>query len=381
MARRLIRHIVATCLGLSLALTVALASARPAPAVAQGGSYLGSIGEMAGWIGGQIRAFQPSKGGASTSAEPHVRNETSTATVGGRPVTRQSTYRIVMATDRDTITFIIDRTERYAVTGPTPEAPQYEVRDGGGTTLQVDACPDEDGTITVTANASGTYDVIGDDLAYHASLDTREAATATVDAAAELAGREHSLTVRGSATGDRPAFAGGDGAVDSSLAAAATWSGDTGTPPQVSITTAEGVDARDLRASFFGGFATAALVDMAIDAAETVWQDGRCLELVVEPPGKRVDPGSETEITVTIEHKAFDEGSSATSRRRSRGPRSSSRLTSPSWHRRRSRTRPPASRRARVPSPSARCPTVGSPKSAPRRTSSTSGCYSMPKDP
>ena len=73
------------------------------------------------------------------------------------------------------------------------------------------------------------------------------------------------------------------------------------------MTTAEGVDSRDLRSAFTGGAFTAALVDAAIDAAAKVWKDGRCLELVVEPPGKEVDPGSETEITVTIEHKAFED--------------------------------------------------------------------------
>ena len=77
--------------------------------------------------------------------------------------------------------------------------------------------------------------------------------------------------------------------------------------PSVSLTTAEGVDTRDLRSAFTGGAFTAALVDAAIDAAETVWQDKRCLELEVDPPGKEVDPGSETEIAVKIEHKAFDE--------------------------------------------------------------------------
>jgi hypothetical protein len=185
----------------------------------------------------------------------------------------------------------------------------YEVTDTGGTTLQVDTCPDEDGTITVSANASGTYDVVGEGLSYHASLDTRDVATVTVDANAEIAGRQHALTVRGTAVGDRPAFISGESEVDSELGASLTWSGAlSGTAaPAVTITTAEGADANDLRSAFTGGAFTAALVDAAIDAAETVWQDGRCLELVVEPPGKQVDPGSKTEIAVTIEHKAFDD--------------------------------------------------------------------------
>jgi hypothetical protein len=97
--------------------------------------------------------------------------------------------------------------------------------------------------------------------------------------------------------------------VGSQLDATLTWSGETGSAaaPTVTITTAEGLDARDLRSAFTGGAFTAALVDAAIDAAATVWQDGRCLKLNVDPPGKEVDPGSETEITVKIEHKAFDE--------------------------------------------------------------------------
>jgi hypothetical protein len=75
----------------------------------------------------------------------------------------------------------------------------------------------------------------------------------------------------------------------------------------VRLDTAEGVDAQDLRSAFASGGFTAALVDAAIDAAERVWQNKRCLELKVEPPGKEVDAGSETDIKVKLEHKAFDE--------------------------------------------------------------------------
>jgi hypothetical protein len=182
------------------------------------------------------------------------------------------------------------------------------VTDTGGTTLQVDTCPDEAGTISISANASGTYDVVGEELGYHATLDTRDLATVTVSDQAEISGRQHALSVRGSATGDRPAFMGGEGAGDSQLDASLTWQGPlSAAAPEVRVTTAEGVDARDLRSAFTGGAFTAALVDAAIDAASRVWKDGRCLELVVEPPGKEVDPGSETEITVTIEHKAFED--------------------------------------------------------------------------
>jgi hypothetical protein len=277
-----------------------LAAVAPGPRdvdvrFAQGGSYLSSIGQVLGYASRLIGDFQPSKGSGRGTAEP-LRSG------GGR-------YRIDVAFDRDTLTLIIEATEQYSVPGGSPDSPPFEVTDTGGTTLQVDTCPDEDGTIVVTANASGTYDVVGEGLSYHASLDTRDVATVTVDDEAEIAGREHALTVRGSAIGDRPAFAGGEGAVDSQLAASLTWSGETTAAgsPSVSLSTAEGVDARDLRSAFTGGAFTAALVDAAIDAAGTVWQDGRCLELKVEPPGQEVDPGSETEITVTIEHKAFDE--------------------------------------------------------------------------
>jgi hypothetical protein len=277
-----------------------LAAVAPGPhhddlRFAQGGSYVSSIGQVLGYASRLVGGFQPSKGSGRGTAEP-LRS-------GG------GSYRIGVAFDRDTLTLIIEATERYSVPGGSPDSPPFEVTDTGGTTLQVDTCPDEDGTIVVTANASGTYDVTGEGLSYHASLDTNDHATVTVNDEADIAGRQHTINVRGSAIGDRPAFAGGEGAVDSQLGATLTWSGEAGSgnTPGVTLDTAEGVDARDLRSAFTGGAFTAALVDAAIDAAATVWQDGRCLELKVDPPGKAVDPGSETEITVTIEHKAFDE--------------------------------------------------------------------------
>jgi hypothetical protein len=279
--------------------TAFLAARLPGPRgdrrFAQGGSYLSSIGEILGFASREVSGFKPSKGSGRSSADPHES--------GG------SRYRIDQAFDRDTLTLIIERTEQYTVPGATADAPAYTVTDTGGTTLQVDTCPDEDGTIVVTANASGTYDVVGEGLSYHATLDTNDRATATVNDDAELAGRSHALTVRGSATGDRPAFAGGEGAVDSQLDASLTWDGATaaGTTPEVTLNTADGVDVRDLRSAFTGGAFTSALVDAAIDAAEVVWQDGRCLELDVEPPGKEVESGSQTTITVKIMHKAFDE--------------------------------------------------------------------------
>lgn len=274
---------------------VALGPGEGDPRYAQGGSYLTSIGEILGFARQEVASFQPSKESGRSQSDPHVS--------GG------SRYRIDQAFDRDTLTLIIERTEEYTVPGPTPDSPAYTVTDTGGTTLQVDTCPDEDGTIVVTANASGTYDVVGEGLSYHASLDTNDHATATVDSEAEISGRQHTVTVRGSAVGDRPAFAGGEGAVDSQLDASLTWSGASSAAgtPSVSLTTAQGVDVRDIRSAFTGGAFTAALVDVAIDAAATVWQDGRCLELDVDPPGKEVDPGSETEVNVKIKHKAFDD--------------------------------------------------------------------------
>jgi hypothetical protein len=263
-------------------------------AMAQGGSTISSIGQVLGWVTSAIDEFEPSKETGRTPDEPFVSDD-------GR-------YRIVAVKHQDTLTLIIEASDRYRVPGASPGSAAYAVTDTGGTTLQVDTCPDDGGTITVSAHASGTYDVVGDELGYHATLDTRDVATVTVRSDAEIARRDHLLTVRGSATGGRPAFLGGEGAGDSQLEASLAWSGTlSDAAPEVSVTTAEGVDARDLRSAFTGGAFTAALVDAAIDAAARVWKDGRCLELVVEPPGKEVDPGSETEITVTIEHKAFDD--------------------------------------------------------------------------
>jgi hypothetical protein len=262
---------------------------------AQGGSYLSSIGEVLGFARREVGNFVPSMGSGRNSSEPFVR--------GG------ASYRIDEVWAQDSLTIIIERSEEYTVPGASPDAPPYTVTDTGGTTLLVDTCPDEDGTIVVTANASGTYDVVGEDLSYHATLDTNDEAVVTVDPEAEIASRRHTLTVRGTAVGDRPAFAGGEGAVDAHLGATLTWPGEAGSGarPEVSLTTVEGVDVRDLRSAFTGGAFTAALVDAAIDAAATVWKDGRCLELQVDPPGMKVDPGSRTGITVTIKHKAFPE--------------------------------------------------------------------------
>jgi hypothetical protein len=263
---------------------------------AQGGSTISSIGQVLGYASRLIGDFHPSKGSGRATAEP-LRSG------GGR-------HRLDVAFEHDTLTLIIEQSETYTVPGATPDSQGFTVTDTGGTTLQVDTCPDEDGTITVIANASGTYDVTGEGLSYHASLDTNDHATATVNEKAELAGRQHALTVRGSAVGDRPAFAGGGGAVDSTLDATMTVPGALapgGPAPAVTLDTAEGVDARDLRSAFTGGAFTAALVDVAIDAASRVWRDKRCLELKVEPPGKTVDASSKTEIKVKIEQKAWDE--------------------------------------------------------------------------
>lgn len=281
-------------------LIASLAMTRPALPAAerrfdQGGAYLSSLGAVLGFAKSQIGAFRPSKQHQGGRSPVHEN--------GG------SRYRIDMVADRDTITLLIEHTEQYSVPGSTQGSAAYSVTDSGSTTLQVDACPDEDGTIVVVANASGTYDVAGGGLTYHASLDTHDRATVTVDDAAQVADRSHALSVRGSAAGDRPGFAGGAGAVDSQLDARLSWSGATGggPAPDVALVTAEGVSAQDVRSAFTGGAFTAALVDAAIDAASTVWRGTHCLELRVEPAGKTVEPGSRTGIKVTIEHKAFDE--------------------------------------------------------------------------
>ena len=332
-----------------------LAATAPGPRgddlrFAQGGSYLSSIGQVLGYASRPIGDFQPSKGSGRGTAEP-LRSG------GGR-------YRIDFAFDRDTLTLIIEATERYSVPGGSPDSAPFEVTDTGGTTLQVDTCPDEDGTIVVTANASGTYDVTGEGLSYHASLDTNDHATATVNDEAEVAGRQHALSVRGSAIGDSPAFAGGEGAVDSQLDASLTWSGEaSAAAPAVTLDTAEGVETRDLRSAFTGGAFTAALVDAAIDAASQVWRDKRCLELKVEPPGKTVDPGSETDITVKIEQKAWDdeiEGKPITATLE--GTKEIGPSTCPFRRPPISPTRRPTRRKGRAPSPSARSRTVASPR-------------------
>ena len=166
---------------------------------------------MLGWVTSAIDEFEPSKETGRTTDEPFVSED-------GR-------YRIVAAQHQDTLTLIIEATERYSVPGASPGSAAYDVTDTGGTTLQVDTCPDDGGTVTISANASGTYDVVGEELGYHATLDTRDVATVTVGPDAEITGRQHVLTVRGSATGDRPAFLGGEGAGDSQLDASLTWSG------------------------------------------------------------------------------------------------------------------------------------------------------------
>ncbi len=157
-----------------------LAAAAPGPRVdglrfAQGGSTISSIGGVLGWASNEVRDFKPSKDSGRSRSEPYASGD--------------SRYRIDSAWERDTLTLIIEASERYSVPGSTPGSPPFEVTDTGGTTLQVDTCPDADGTITVSANASGTYDVVGEGLSYHASLDTRDVATVTVGDDAEIAGR------------------------------------------------------------------------------------------------------------------------------------------------------------------------------------------------
>ena len=244
---------------------------------AQGGSYVSSIGEMAA-LTREISSFRPQKGSDQTPSRQFT---------GGN-----GRYRMDILPDHDKLTLIIEREERYTVPGTTPGAPAYRVTDIGSTTLEVDTCPEDNGTIIVSASASGSYEVVGEGLLYRATLETDDTAEALVNEQANVSGRRHALTVRGTASGDRPTFVGGGGAVDSQLDASLTWSGaaSTAAAPDVTLNTAEGVDTRDLRSAFTGGAFTAALVDEAIEAASQVWRNGHCLKLNVDPAGQEGGP-------------------------------------------------------------------------------------------
>ncbi len=111
-----------------------LAAAAPGPRddhlrFAQGGSTISSIGGVLGWASNEIRDFKPSKDSGRSRSEPYVSGD--------------SRYRIDSAWERDTLTLIIEASERYSVPGATPGSPPFEVTDTGGTTLQVDTCPDD----------------------------------------------------------------------------------------------------------------------------------------------------------------------------------------------------------------------------------------------
>lgn len=294
-----------------------LSAVRPGPGdpgreriLDQGGSFLTSVGQMVGYVESVVADFHPYKGGARDASPPYSRTETTSSTVGGRPVTRSTQYAITSATANDLITFTISLSERYAVPGATPTAAAFDIIDQGTINVLVDTCPDEDGTIKVQATSSGTYTVTGGGLTYRVGLEATDVTTALVNDEAHVASRAHGLRVQRRASGTRPDFAGGAASVESSVDASAAWDGGAdgdGTLTTVEITDAEGAEQADLNTSLFGGMLTSRVIDSAIDSAEKVWRAQRCLELEVDPPGKEVDSGSETEITVTIKHKAYEE--------------------------------------------------------------------------
>jgi hypothetical protein len=185
------------------------------------------------------------------------------------------------------------------------------VTDSGEATVIVDVCPDEDGTVVATATTSASVDAAGNGLGYRVVAEADDRAVATVNAQANVASVAHTGSMSRHATGDRAVFAvGGEGSAESHLEGSTSWTSDgagTAGPSSVEVQVAEGANEVDVRAWVLTRALAATLTDTAIKAATRVWRGGRCLELKADPPGKEVDPGSETEIEVTIVQTAHDD--------------------------------------------------------------------------
>jgi hypothetical protein len=280
-------------------------TSEPEHRFAQGGSMLTSGGQMAGLIDSQIASFQPSKSSGRLPDRPF--EGTSTHTVAGRQVTRSTRYALTGAFDRDTVSLAIHLTERYAIPGPTPDSPPLDVSDTGDVTIVIDTCPDEDGSVVASTTAQGSLDVTGPGLARRIVFTGSDRAVAMIDGEANVASRQHAVDA------DRQVIdaSAAEPSVSSHIGATLSWasdaSGDSRSDAAVDVRTDEGATPGDVSSWLFGGALTGALADAAIEAAQRVWRDGRCLELKADPAGRQVDSGSETTITVTIHHKAFDE--------------------------------------------------------------------------
>ena len=264
----------------------------------QGGSYLSSVGQVAGMVAEYVASTKPDKGSSRDPAAPFVRGDTR--------------FEVRNARVRDTVTIGLTISETYEVPSRTPGQPAITVTDSGEATVIVDVCPDEDGTVVATATTSATVDAAGNGLGYRVVADADDRAVATVNGEANVASVAHSGTASRHATGDRAVFAsGGEGSAESHLEGSTSWttdgSGGAASPASVEIGVADGANEADIRAWVLTRALAASLTDQAITAAAQVWRGGRCLELKPDPPGQVVDPGSETGITVTIEHKAYDE--------------------------------------------------------------------------
>jgi hypothetical protein len=265
----------------------------------QGGSYLSSVGQVAGAVSDFVAQTKPDKDSSRDPSSPFVQGNTR--------------FEVHSARVRDVVTFGITLSETYSVPSRTPDQPPISVTDSGEAIVIVDVCPDEDGTVVATATTSATVDAAGNGLSYRVVADAEDRAVATVNSRANIASIVHTGSMSRHATGDRAVFASaGEGIAESHLVGTTSWTSDaSGTatgPASVDIQVADGANEADIRAWALTRALAAALTDTAVTAGPRVWRDGkRCLELKADPPGKEVEQGSETEITVTIHHTAYDD--------------------------------------------------------------------------
>jgi hypothetical protein len=264
----------------------------------QGGSYLSAVGQVSATVKDLVAGTKVNKSSERLPTTPYQRGDTR--------------MDLTFARVRDTLTIGVSLTEGYSVPSRTPGQPPIEVTDSGEATVIVDVCPDEDGTVVATATTSATVDAAGNGLTYGVVADAQDQAVATIDGEAHVAIVAHSGSMSRHATGDRAVFAsGGEGSAESHLEASTSWTadgaGNTTSSSSVDVQVAEGANDADIRAWVLTRALAGTLTGDAVTAAEQVWRSGRCLELKPDPAGRTVAPGSETDITVKIEHKAYDE--------------------------------------------------------------------------
>ncbi len=269
----------------------------------QGGTLLGILGSMAVEAPQFIREVRPGPGAGVVAPVPY--EQTQTRNVGGRDVQTQLRVATRQEIDHSTVALSRDVSETYAIPGPDGQL-QATVTDAAVVRVRIEVCPDANGVVRgVVETESDTKFSATDGPGYHATFHGSDQFQVQVDDQANAGVTQHTEDATRRATGQRPAF-GSEPAADTDATLQITTSHTTGAGDGVAETPTilqdDGADVADLRIALFVAGLTRKIAEEVRDAAATVWRGGRCLQVVATPGGGKVEPGSDTSITATIQH-------------------------------------------------------------------------------